>query len=448
MTDKKTSDNSDQSSSSEQKPITIITEKPSSDSTPDLSAIKKVSQSVNSNTDKNNPKVELTGNKAQPTSKRHMKPENTTKISKTALLSLITAFIALVGIGGVHYWHTQQQSLLENRILLQTQQSDIKAQQIKQLLTEQESNITQQLNNITTKILRDNQEKIVTLENKIANLSQNQPKDWLIHEAEYLVRIAARTLWLEKDATAAIGLLKDADNRIQELNDPTFLPIRQLIHQDIEALQLIPTLNTEKVVLTLMGMSEQIMSLPLALVNTKDNKDNKEDAKSFELSESTDDWRSNLAKTWQKFSANFITISRRTANVEPLMSPQYQQNLRENLMLKLQLAQWAAAQQHASLYTKTLDDVNSWIRQYFDMDNVANLQFIEGISTLKKELIEFEYPNRLISLSAIRNLLENEPRQETLEEKEKPSINKLKTDEIKLPVENKTSAKNDDSGDA
>ena len=339
-----------------------------------------------------------------------MTEKSSQKISKTALLSLVIAIATAAGIGGLHFWQTQQQQLLEQRLSAQNLQSATKTkQQITQLvtnsITQQQTTLAQQLKEALKQFEKNNQEnqaKIDLLESTIVRLSQNQPSDWLIHEAEYLIRIASRTIWLEQDTKAAVNLLTDADTRLQELNDPEFLPIRQFIHDDIESLKLMPTLRTEEAVLTLMSLSKQINVLPLAMVYIPDSAT---DVESFTLSEDANDWRANLEKTWKKFLKDFITVSRRTANVEPLMSPQHQQNLRQNLALKLQLAQWAASEGNAELYLKALDDAHTWVISYFDMEIMSNQQFIQGIETLKSELIAFDYPSTLHSLKAIRKSL-------------------------------------------
>jgi len=326
-----------------------------------------------------------------------------TQVSRVAVLALLLALLAGSGVGGIYYWHIQEQNKLEQRIIAQNLNTLAASEEkIQKMLAQQNTANNEKMAQLARQIQEESQARIGHLEQTIARLEQNQPADWLIHEAEYLVRIAARTIWLEQDTKAAIALLQDADLRLTELQDPRFLPVRQLIHQDIESLQLMPALKTEEVILALMGMNSQVNALPLAMVYIPDSQEAPAD---FELSESTADWKENLQKTWRKFLADFITVSRRTANVEPLMSPQYQQNLRQNLQLKLQLAQWAASEQNAQLYSRTLDEIELWIKEYFDTDNVKNQNFIQGIASLKSELISFDYSNELTSLPAIRKIV-------------------------------------------
>ncbi len=91
------------------------------------------------------------------------------------------------------------------------------------------------------------------------------------------------------------------------------------------------------------------------------------------------------------------------------MSPQYQQNLRQNLTLKIQLAQWAASEAQPTIYLKTLEDIQHWIIEYFDTDNEVNKRFLAEIIALKSELVVFSYPNSLASLKALRDLLAAKP---------------------------------------
>jgi uroporphyrin-3 C-methyltransferase len=87
------------------------------------------------------------------------------------------------------------------------------------------------------------------------------------------------------------------------------------------------------------------------------------------------------------------------------MSPQYQQNLSENLSLKLQLAQWAVTEKKQKIYNQTLTEVQQWLTEYFDMENVENQSFYQGIQQLKSEIISYDYPSTLLSLKAISKVL-------------------------------------------
>ena len=330
------------------------------------------------------------------------------KVSKLAIFAIIIAIILTV----IHYfWQVQQSQSLTIELSKQIDSKNAATfnqyqAQIKQVTDSQQKALTSQLQQVASRMNNSNQKRISELNTTVTRLEriikQRQPSDWLIHEAEYLIRTAARTLWLENDTTASISLLKDADARLADLNDPAFLPVRELVHKDIKSLELLPNLQTDEVVLTLMAMKTQLAMMPLAMVDVgthKENADNKE------LSDDINDWKANLAKTWEKFIDDFIRVRQRTGLIEPLVSPQQQQHLKQNLNLKIQLALWAASEQKGDIYQKSLTDIQLWITEFFDLKDPANQQFLDALAKLKTQRVSYNYPSDLLSLTAIRKAL-------------------------------------------
>ncbi len=328
------------------------------------------------------------------------------KISKVALLALTVALLSGASIGGLYYWQQQQVNNLSqqfNQQLKQQSQQQLIATQnkIKALLSNQQQQINTQIKTAINQLDASQQKQVSQLETKLAKIAQRKPSDWLVNESQYLIRVALRSLWLEHNTPSAISLLKEADQRLKSLNNPKYLPVRQAINQDIAALQLLPKLTTDDTILSLMGLAQQINKLPL--IKIKGIKDNTKN--SFQLSENATDWKENLARSWHKFIDDFITIRRQDNTVIPLMSPQYQQNLRENLSSKLQLAQWAASQGKTKLYQQALNDIAHWHRQYFAMNNPININFSQEIKKLKQAVIAITLPKTFTSLTIIEQLI-------------------------------------------
>jgi uroporphyrin-3 C-methyltransferase len=332
------------------------------------------------------------------------------KVSKLALVAIIIAITLTI----VHYFWQQQQSLLLTIKL--SEQIDNKNSatfnqyqaQIKQAMLAQQKTFARQLQQVATQVNDNNQEKIAELDATVSQLEykvkQRQPSDWLLHEAEYLIRIASRTLWLEHDTAAAIDLLKNSDARLADLNDPTFLPVRELIYLDIKSLEQMPTLQTDEIVLTLMAMNKKVAMLPLAMVDINAVTDKND----TELSNDLNDWQANLAKTWHKFLDDFIRVRQRTGMVKPLVSPEQQQHLRQNLNLKIQLALWAATERKGDIYQEALTDVQKWITEFFDLEEATNQHFLQSLTNLQTKLVDYDYPNKLKSLTAIRTEMKNQ----------------------------------------
>ena len=238
---------------------------------------KKQTSPTNKASDKSNAETKVVATTAakvsgQSTSKESLSKKNANKTStntkqlsaqkskrsKTAILSLFLTLTAIAGIVAGYFLLQQQHSksmlALEQKNMVQLNQFQ---QQLSQALAKQKNQLTHQLKQVATQVQSTNQvnnashEKVLELVKQTEKLEQSiqqrQPSDWLIHEAEYLIRIAARTLWLEQDTRAPLGLLKEADARLKELNDPRFLSVRALIHQDRQSLAQMPTLNTDDI---------------------------------------------------------------------------------------------------------------------------------------------------------------------------------------------------------
>ncbi len=358
------------------------------------------------------------------------KVEQPNKISKTAILALILAIIAAAGVAGVHYFHALQNDQQSEELIAELSLLNNRSEQrLSQLIAEQKSLINEQVALAVDDIKSTSEARIEQLSQQVARLEKNQPSDWLIHEAEYLIRIASRTIWLKHDTRAAVNLLNDADARIKELNDPQFLPVRQLIREDIERLKLMPTLQSEEVILNLLTMTKQIPLLQLsskAIMPEESSIESK-----LELTDNIEDWRSNLGKTWDYVLEKFITIRRHKGNIEPLLSPIHQQNLLENMALKIQQAQWAVSEEKQELYLQTLGDIQAWLGDYFDLGHLETAKFYQGIEMLKSEIISYDYPSKLVSLKAIRSVLAEK--------------NVITTQEIELAPENKESSEDKNS---
>lgn len=332
-------------------------------------------------------------------------PVGKQKLSKTAVLALLLALGAGAGIGGHYWWQLQQTELLEQRVNA-SMATNIKQldkhlqQQISLLQTQAEQRASAMIKAVEQR----SGSRINELEQEIQLIRDRQPNNWQVTEAEYLIRMAGRVLWLEKDVKTAIALITDADARLSDLKDPRLLSIRQLIHEDIEQLKLLPALKSDEIILSFMGLAKQIKQLPLAEVQRPEVVELTE---SNALSTDISDWQENLAKTWATIKENFITIRRRDGKIEPLMEPQYQQNLYNNLDLKIQQAQWAVSQRDTKLYKASVTNLQQWLSLYFDMTSIKTQQFNARLAELKVIPVTVEYPQSLASQQALQDLLNN-----------------------------------------
>lgn len=215
------------------------------------------------------------------------------------------------------------------------------------------------------------------LQDRLNKLAQRSPTHWMASEAEYLVNMAGRKLWLEKDPRTATDLLKSADETIAAMNNPALLPIRKALAKDIAATTNIKSVDIEGGVLALDALIAQLDKLPL---NRADNASSTPEDTA--ISGDLNDWQSNLSKTWKALTQDFITIRHRTADAPALLAPEQQWYLVENIRHKLLQSQLALYRYDRAAYHQSLMMARQWIQTYFDVQAHQTSEAIAEIDKL------------------------------------------------------------------
>ncbi|MGI2121240.1 uroporphyrinogen-III C-methyltransferase [Shewanella baltica] len=291
------------------------------------------------------------------------------------LLALGLTACALGG-GFMLYQQMQQQLLAQDakNIALQDQLQQALLQPNQRIgqLEQQQLNDAKTYQELT-KLAEDQNQ----LQDRVNKLAQRSPTHWMASEAEYLVNMAGRKLWLEKDPRTATDLLKSADETIAAMNNPALLPIRKALAKDIAATASIKTTDIDGNVLALDALIEQLDKLPL----------NRTDAETDAPEDTTitgdlNDWQSNLGKTWKALTQDFITIRHKTADAPALLAPEQQWYLVENIRHKLLQSQLALYRYDRAAYHQSLMMARKWIQTYFDTQDHKTAEAIAEIDKL------------------------------------------------------------------
>lgn len=168
--------------------------------------------------------------------------------------------------------------------------------------------------------------------------------------------MAGRKLWSDQDVTSAAALLKSADASLADMNDPSLLDVRRAITEDISTLSTLTRVDYDGIILKVNQLSNQVDNLRLA---DNDTDEAPMDQNSSELSSSIGEWRQNLAKSWRNFMADFITIRRRDTSAEPLLAPNRDIYLRENIRSRLLVAAQAIPRHQNETYKQSLETVST-----------------------------------------------------------------------------------------
>lgn len=319
-------------------------------------------------------------------------------------LSIIAIVIALLGTGGLAYQMQQQSSHYQAQIAalqnqLQQTQSSL-TQQMNQVKTDTAQQASSTLHKAEVELAQQ-QKSIESLQLAMADVKGRRPNDWLLAEADYLVKLAGRKLFLERDATSATHLMESADQRIATLNDPSLVPLRKAMASDITKLKTIPIIDRDGLVLRLTALQQQIDQLPLANAILPEAKA----VEKTEVSEDINNWQDNLLTSLKDFSENFITFRTRDGNVIPLLSPEQHFYLKENIKAKLETAIKAVYLEQGELYTIALTTAESWSESFFNPDDNAVKEFNRSLKQLSQQNVQVAYPVKLETQNQLADVI-------------------------------------------
>ncbi|EPR6386141.1 uroporphyrinogen-III C-methyltransferase [Vibrio cholerae] len=305
------------------------------------------------------------------------------------------ALLLVLALGaGFAYVHQQQKSEFNNQLLAVRaelkQTRDALNAQLEQTVSKATSQATEITHRAET-VLEQQQKSIESLQLAVADIKGRRPNDWLLAEADYLVKLAGRKLFLEHDVETATQLMESADQRIAALNDPSLTPLRKAMANDITTLKNIPLIDRDGLVLRLISLQQQIDSLPLANAILPADQPQTSQA----VSENIDDWQTNLKNSLKAFADNFITFRSRDGNVIPLLSPTQHFYLRENLQAKLETAIKGVYTEQQTLYRTALDTAAQWSTSFFNPDDKAVQSFNAALTQLAEQQVQVEYPVKL-----------------------------------------------------
>ncbi|PCJ45511.1 MAG: hypothetical protein COA74_15515 [Gammaproteobacteria bacterium] len=342
--------------------------------------------------------------------KKIPKPMKEKKSLFAGLLNLMT-LVSFICIGLLGYFAFVQYQQFSNRLsLLEDQQQNNQSLQSKtttqlnenfqQLQNHLLQQIKQQAISSDLKVEKINKQLAET-QRQIKSVDGRHQSDWLLAEADYLVRIASNRLLLERDFKTALALLLSADERILLMDDPSLQSLREALAEDIAILRTIQREDIAGIAMRINALVPQISSLaiesfqltqPILEPKTEDSAD--------------DDWLTSLKKTFKELSVKWFEVRDHGRPVKPLMDAKGESVIRTNLSLLLQNAQYATLKQQPKLYQQSLSQLKDWVVEYFDLLDPGVNAFVKELDALNAMSVRVELPETLISRVIISRQLE------------------------------------------
>ncbi|MDB6063452.1 MAG: hypothetical protein JWM78_3555 [Verrucomicrobiaceae bacterium] len=305
-----------------------------------------------------------------------------------AIIALIISLLAIAAAGALMYRDDVKRELTDYRMqsLLQDQAGSLA--QLRQQLAEQRSDnrsVRDQFNARFNQL----QTSLESQQQRLTELASSDRTDWQLAEAEYLLQLANQRLLLGGDVKTALEQFAAADNIIRSVDDSSLLPTRAALAKDIAALKAVDVVDTEGIYLTIDALSGQAQQLHLiAPVEMQ------EEARAAENPNASlvEKFQTGLHAALHKLN-QLILIRRRDEPYKPLLAPQYEAALQQNVKLAFEQAQAALLTSNQKLYEHSLGKARDWLLTYYTVDEHATQIVVQSVDELRSKHITYAIPD-------------------------------------------------------
>lgn len=350
--------------------------------------------------------------KQKPSQKKNI-PQKTPSQTKTTWLisiSLGLSVIAFTTSGWLYYQSMQnspiqdirqiksQQNHLDQKISANTLNQIQLNKTIKQIKHAEKSTQTEKQQLAVQQSQQD--EKLLSLDAKLNRLNNTTKEDWKLAEAEYLIRLANQHLLLESDSNSAVALLNNADDILNELEDPIVFSTRKALAKDIQALGSISPFDLEGAYLKLNALYESILGLPQREPSTEWQ------TKTTQVIPVDDSTTSKIKSFWQSIRS-LVVINYNHKPIKALLPPAEYQDLITGLHLQLDIAQVALIKGESVIYQQALSRVAYAITEHFDTQADTVISFLAGLTTMQQLNPSPDLPLPRASLIAMKSLMKD-----------------------------------------
>lgn len=286
-----------------------------------------------------------------------------------------------------------------------------------------------QFDTLGKKLDRQHQAQEALRDNLTTLLKRNEHlrKDWLLGEAEYLLKLASYRLQLERDVTTALRAMHIADERLRDIGDPALLSVRKVLADDQNALKNVPAADITGMSLTLSALINNIDKLPL---NTPMPETVQKQAAGSKAVEKFTNWKEVPRAIWQELKS-LVTIRQHDTKIAALLSPKEDFYLLQNLRLQLEQARLALLLGKGNVFSERLQTAQKWLQRFFDLKDVAVQNTLQSLQQLATVNIEPEIPTIDKSYQALKSYMADNPATQSELKNDRPAPSPEKVPVVK-----------------
>lgn len=306
--------------------------------------------------------------------------------------ALVIALLALLFTGWQWLDAKRKQTALESALSQKLADFDARSRDTALLAKRAEEASTQAEARIA--LLQQKQAEFQSQQESLQTLYQefaNNRDERAVAEVEQLLIIANQQLQLAGNVKTALLALQTAEQRLQGLDKPQAVQLREQIAQDIAKLQASPAADIAGISNKLESLAATIPNLPLV------SERHPHPAAAPAPKEAG--WRGLAAEVWRDIR-QLVRIERIDHPEPPLLTPEQAFFLRENLRIRLLTARLALLQRDESTYLADLSAAQDWLKRHFDLNNPAVGDALAVLQAMSGSAINLPLPDISASLGA------------------------------------------------
>jgi uroporphyrin-3 C-methyltransferase len=260
------------------------------------------------------------------------------------------------------------------------------------------------------------QRREAELREALADVNQRMGRsstEWMVAEAEYLIRLAIYRLELARDAATARTALELADQRLRDTLDPALAPVREELARDIAALRSLPQPDIPTLTTELSTLAQQVPTLRLAGTYADPPAAAEVAARQTSAAAEPRSWRTLLPDFWTGLRGA-VRIRRTDDPLQTLLAPQHQRLVLENVELQLQAASLAAVRGEQQMYRHSLGLVQHWLDEFFDRNDDPTQALQRAVDRLAAVDVAPELPDVARALRLLQERQAPRPQGEAL----------------------------------
>jgi uroporphyrin-III C-methyltransferase len=249
--------------------------------------------------------------------------------------------------------------------------------------------------------LKDAPQQLQELASSVEELrgrAEGPERAWSRAEALFLLELAQRRLMLDRDVETAIVALESADLRLASLRDQAFVPVRQAIAQELQALRAVPQPDTTGILARLLTAEERAGNAAVKGILVAERK-------AFDRSSLPEGMFSRAGAILSQTFSNLIVVRKVDDRAGRVITAEEALLHRQHLQLLLFAARTAVARHDEQAYRTALATTRRSLGEFFDLSQPATQSLLTEVQALEPIDIDPALPSISGSINALRRMM-------------------------------------------